>query len=179
MTNELKAACRQVRKRFPAFDESATAPERLAAGERAAIESHLHDCAKCTREYRIFALTRATLDAAAATEPMTADDAFFHALRARINRGAESSPVWQQAAESWATALLATARQLIPVMAVLLLLIIGATYMWSGEGAQGTDRVALRPRERVMFSDMYDYPAPTRDDVLETLVAAEEKENGK
>jgi hypothetical protein len=33
----------------------------------------------------------------------------------------------------------------------------------------------LRPRERVMFSDMYDYPAPTRDDVLETLVAAEEK----
>ena len=87
--------------------------------------------------------------------------------------------MWQQAAESWATALLATARQLIPVMAVLLLLIIGATYMWSAEVAQGTDRVALRPRERVMFSDMYDYPAPTRDDVLETLVAAEEKENGK
>jgi hypothetical protein len=27
----------------------------------------------------------------------------------------------------------------------------------------------------VMFSDMYDYPAPTRDDVLETLVAVEEK----
>jgi len=26
-----------------------------------------------------------------------------------------------------------------------------------------------------MFSDYYDYPAPTRDDVLETLVAVEEK----
>jgi hypothetical protein len=26
---------------------------------------------------------------------------------------------------------------------------------------------------------MYDYPAPTRDDVLETLVAVEEKQDGK
>ncbi len=179
MTNEQEIVCRQARKRFPAFYESPAAREQLAAGERAAIERHLHDCAKCAREYRIFALTRAALDAAAATEPMTADDAFFRALRARIDRGPEAPPMWQQAAESWATALLATARQLIPAMAVLLLLIIGATYMWSAEVAQGTDRVALRPRERVMFSDMYDYPAPTRDDVLETLVAAEEKENGK
>ncbi|MFY9611740.1 MAG: hypothetical protein WAU45_24390 [Blastocatellia bacterium] len=177
--NEQKMVCRQARKRFREFDESATARRQLAAGEHAAIERHLLDCAKCAREYRIFALSRAALDAAAATEPMTADDAFIHALRARINRAPESSPMWQQAAESWAAALLATARQLIPAMAVLLLLIIGATYMWSAEVAQGTDRVALRPRERVMFSDMYDYPAPTRDDVLETLVAAEEKENGK
>ena len=179
MTDELKIVCRQALKRFPAFDESRAAGEQLAAGERAAIERHLHDCAKCAREYRIFALTRAALDGAAAKGSMTADDAFFRALRARISRGPEAPQMWLPAAESWAAALLATARQLIPAMAVLLLLIIGATYMWSGDVAQGTDRVALRPRERVMFSDMYDYPAPTRDDVLETLVAAEEKENGK
>jgi anti-sigma factor RsiW len=179
MTNELKTGCRQARKRFAAFDDGPAAREQLAAGERAAIEQHLHHCAKCAREYRIFTLTRAALDGVAATEPMPADAAFFRALRARIDRGPAATPIWQPAAESWATALLATARQLIPAMAVLLLLIIGATYMWSAEVAQGTDRVALRPRERVMFSDMYDYPAPTRDDVLETLVAAEEKENGK
>ncbi len=179
MMNERKVACRQARKRFPGVDESGAAREQLTADERAAIEHHLRECATCAREYRIFALTRVTLDAAATTEPMTVDDAFLRRLRARINRGADASPLWQQAAEPWAAALLATARQLIPVMAVLILLIIGATYMWSGEVPAGTDRVALRPRERVMFSDMYDYPAPTRDDVLETLVAAEEKENGK
>ena len=179
MINEVKIVCRHARKRFPAFDESPAAREQLAAGERAAIERHLQDCKKCMREYRIFTLTRAALDGAAATEPITPDEAFFRALRARINRGPEATPIWQPAAESWAAALLSTARQLIPAMAVLLLLIIGATYMWSADVAQGTDRVALRPRERVMFSDMYDYPAPTRDDVLETLVAAEEKENGK
>lgn len=179
MTNEPKIVCGQARKRFSAFDETATAQGQLAAGERASIERHLHDCPKCAREYRIFALTRAALDASAATEPITVDEAFFRALRARINRGPEAPPMWQPAAESWAATLLATGRQVIPAMAVLLLLIIGATFMWSTEGAPGTDRVALRPRERVMFSDMYDYPAPTRDDVLETLVAPEEKENGK
>jgi hypothetical protein len=76
--------------------------------------------------------------------------------------------------ESWTGALLLTAKQLIPAMAVLLLLMAGATLFW-GEAPSGVDRAALRPRERVVFGDMYDYPAPTRDDVLETLVALEEK----
>jgi len=71
-------------------------------------------------------------------------------------------------------ALLVTARQLFPVMAVLLLLMIGATFLWNQQPPD-TSQAAVRPRERVMFSDMYDYPAPTRDDVLETLVAVEEK----
>lgn len=174
MSDTQTIGCRQARKRFPAFDRSTTARETLAAGEHATIERHLHDCAKCAREYRIYALTRVALDRAAATEPMTADDAFLRGLRARINRGPEP-PKSRPAEETWAAALLLTARQLIPAMAMLLLLIIGATFVWSTNPAQGNDRVALRPRERVMFSDMYDYPAPTRDDVLETLVAAEEK----
>jgi anti-sigma factor RsiW len=174
MSNTQTIACRQARKRFSAFDKTATARETLAAGERATLERHLQDCANCAREYRIHALTRATLDGAAATEPMTADDAFLRALRARINRGPEP-PKSRPAEETWAAAVLLTARQLIPAMAMLLLLIIGATYVWSANVAQGNDRVALRPPERVMFSDMYDYPAPTRDDVLETLVASEEK----
>jgi len=67
-----------------------------------------------------------------------------------------------------------TARQLVPAMAVLLLLIIGATLLWN-QPPSDASQAAVRPRERVMFSDYYDYPAPTRDDVLETLVAVEEK----
>jgi len=57
---------------------------------------------------------------------------------------------------------------------VLLILIIGATLLWNQPVSDGS-QAAVRPRERVMFSDYYDYPAPTRDDVLETLVAVEEK----
>ena len=67
-------------------------------------------------------------------------------------------------------------------MAVLLLLMVGATLLWNRpptETGQLTSQAAVRPRERVVFPDMYDYPEPTRDDVLETLVAVEEKENGK
>lgn len=178
MSNMQTIDCRQARKRFPAFDERTNSRETLAPDEQAAVARHLDDCRKCAREYQIFALTRATLDAAATTEQIVADDTFFRALRARINRGPEQSKS-RPGEESWAAALLLTARQLIPAMAMLLLLIIGATYVWSAKVSQGNEQVALRPRDRVMFSDMYEYPAPTRDDVLETLVAAEEKENGK
>ena len=177
-SNSQTIACRGARKRFPAFDEHATPREPLPAAERQAIEQHLSGCPKCAREYQIFVLTRAALDAAAASEPFIADDNFFRSLWARIERGVEQ-PKWRPAEESWAAALMLTARQLIPVMAMLLLLIIGATYVWSAEIRTGGDQVGLRPGERVMFGDMYDYPAPTRDDVLETLVTAEEKQNGK
>jgi hypothetical protein len=39
--------------------------------------------------------------------------------------------------------------------------------------------MALRPGDRILFNDVYDYPAPTQDDVLESLVSVEEKENGQ
>lgn len=178
MSNTQTIGCRQARKRFPTFYELPLPGKDPAVGERGAIQRHLNDCRNCAREYRIFLLTRAALNAAAAAEPFTADDDFFRSLRARINRGPGQSK-WRPAEESWTAAVLLTARQLIPAMAMLLLLIIGATYLWRADIRPGNDRVALRPRDRVIFSDIYEYPEPTRDDVLETLVAAEEKENGK
>jgi hypothetical protein len=63
-------------------------------------------------------------------------------------------------------------------MAMLLALIIGATLLWNRTSTT-TDQTALRPRDRILFNDIYDYPAPTQDDVLESLVAVEEKENGQ
>ena len=178
MSYTKKIGCRQARKQFPALEERAKLQQQLADGERGAIEEHLNECRNCAREYQILTLTRATLDAAATSEQVVADDTFFRLLRARINRGPEQLSS-RPAEESWAAALLATARQLIPAMAMLLLLIIGATFVWSADIGPANDQVALRPRDRVIFSDMYEYPEPTRDDVLETLVAAEEKENGK
>jgi hypothetical protein len=166
--DEIKMTCRQTRKLFAALDD-----HKLAISERAATEHHLTDCSRCALEFRLFALQRATLDAAAAAEPVVPGEDFFRALRARIARGIETAPL-RLPDESWTSALLLTAKQLIPAMAVLLLLMAGATLFW-GEAPSGVDRAALRPRERVVFGDMYDYPAPTRDDVLETLVALEEK----
>jgi predicted anti-sigma-YlaC factor YlaD len=169
---EINMVCRQAQKRFAALDERVDTA-RISVTERAATEHHLQTCSRCAIEYRLFALQRATLDAAAMPEPITPDEDFFRALRARIARGPELAPS-RRADESWSAALLVTARQLVPAMAILLLLMIGATFLWN-QAPSDTREAAVRPRERVMFSDMYDYPAPTRDDVLETLVAVEEK----
>jgi hypothetical protein len=172
-------SCRQVRKRFAAPDDPDAATTSVTEG--AAIRRHVQACSRCAIEYRLFALQRATLDAAAVPEPIAPDENFFKGLRARIARGPEPASSRTQD-ESWAAALLITARQLVPAMAVLVLLMIGVTVLWNQQPAevnQVTNQAAVRPRERVIFSDIYDYPEPTRDDVLETLVAVEEKENGK
>lgn len=172
VSGEVQMVCRQVRKRFFVLSRPNRSAE-ISVTERAAAERHLQTCSRCALEYRLFSLQRAALDAAATSEEFTADENFLRGLRARIARGPEPARL-RPADESWTAALLLTARQLIPAMAVLLLLILGAT-LFGGSNGSGTSQAAIRPRERVMFSDMYDYPAPTRDDVLETLVALEEK----
>jgi len=181
--------CRQAHKRLSALAkaEATGANHDLSATDRRATERHLETCARCALEYRILALSRTALDMAGSQEIITPDEDFFVALRARIARGPESAAERPAANgdESWAAALLLTARQLIPAMAVLLLLIVGATLLSNRtslkppiQGA-GLVEADLRPRERVVFGDIYDYPAPTRDDVLQTLVMVEDKENGK
>jgi hypothetical protein len=187
---DMTVACREARKRFVALAEQTGSSriipirEKLSVTGRAATERHLQTCARCALEYRLFALGRATLDAAASKETIVPDQHFFNALRARIARGEGSAG--ERPDESWAAALLLTARQMIPAMAMLLLLIIGATLLWNtaptklNSSSASGGRVAEVPRkERIVMSDLYDYPAPTADDVLETLVAVEEKKNGK
>ncbi|HSQ20295.1 MAG TPA: hypothetical protein VLR92_07970 [Blastocatellia bacterium] len=168
--------CRQARKRFADLEET-TDPGSLSVTERAATSRHVQTCSRCALDYRMFALQRTALDAAAA-EPFEPDEDFFRGLRARIARGPDLLGS-RRPDESWAAALLVTARQLVPAMALLLLFMIGATLLWNQPTHENSQVGAVRPRERVIFPDMYDYPEPTRDDVLETLVAVEEKENGK
>jgi hypothetical protein len=116
-------------------------------------------------EYRLAVLSLAALNGAAASEPIHPDSYFFKSLRARIERGPDNRWV-ESGDESWAAVLLMTARQLLPAMAVLLLLIIGATMFWS----------STHRREITARQDAYELPEPRPDDSLslESLVAAEE-----
>ena len=164
MKMEQKISCRKARRSFGSEGES--------------MKRHVEACQKCAKEYRLSALARAALDLAASPEEIRPDEDFFVALRARIARGPEGTfqPV---ADESWSAALWLTARQLIPAMAILLMLIIGATIFLNGESSGIDPTATMRPRERVVFNDLYDYPQPTPGDVLQTMVAVEERENGR
>ena len=178
MANQEAMSCRTARGLLPALldaREARSVPTRPAfdAAGRASVERHLESCGRCAMEYRILSLSRATLDAAAASEVPAPDEDFFKAVRARIHRG-EPTPV-ERADESWASALFLTARQLIPVMALLLLLIIGATVLWNS---------AAPPRQQPLQSSnhlprLFDDPAPSDDDALDSVMAIEEKKNGK
>lgn len=171
-------ACRVVRRRLPAL--LATAKDArvvlirqvLSATERAATERHLQTCERCAMEYRLLSLSRATMDAAAAPEPFAPDEDFFKAVRARINRGEASV---ERVDESWAAALFITARQLIPAMALLLLLIIGATFLWSSAPPTYTPTSVGRN----VLPRLNEDPALSADDALDSLMAVEEKKNGK
>jgi anti-sigma factor RsiW len=144
----------------------------LSVTERAATERHMQTCERCAMEYRLLSLSRAVMDAAAAPEKITPDADFFKAVRARINRGEASI---ERADESWAAALFITARQLIPAMALLLLLIISATFLWRSAPQKGDPGL----QGRNALPRLYDDPAPSADDALDSLMAVEEKKNGK
>lgn len=170
--------CRVARRRLPALLAAKAARvvpirQALGAGERAATERHLETCERCAAEYRVQALSRAAIDAAAAPEPIVPGEEFFKAVRARIHRGDTSI---ERADESWAVLLFVTARQLIPAMALLLLLIIGATFLW-----RSAPHKANRPAHGVAqtLPRLFDDPAPSDDEALESLMAIEEKQNGK
>jgi predicted anti-sigma-YlaC factor YlaD len=122
--------CRQARKRFAALDDRHGALTELGVTERAATNRHVQNCSRCALEYRLFALQRAALDAAAAAEPITPDEDFFSSLRARIARGPEPASSRPQD-ESWAAALLITATPARAGDGGLLLLMVGATLLWN------------------------------------------------
>jgi hypothetical protein len=146
----------------------------VTGNERQAVELHLSNCSRCAQEYRLFSLARTTLDLAASPEVIEPDKDFFVALRARIARGPESvAGSRNHADESWSAALWLTARQMMPALAMLLLVIIGATLLWNQSPANETSVEA-----------QYKVRGLTTGDMLDTIVAeerivAEEKINDK
>jgi hypothetical protein len=162
MTDQQRISCRQARRLLPMLVKGSSPIADINV-----LRQHIGECADCGREYRILALSRATLDAAASNEQIVPDTAFFKGLRARIERGEHAPHI--SADESWAAALFLTARQLVPAMALLLLLIIGATLLWNMSHRQD-----LTARQ-----ESYELQEPRPDDSLESIVALEERRNGK
>jgi hypothetical protein len=162
--------CRKTRKMFSLLNANHLANEGTNEACKAA-QAHLESCARCTEDYRVFSLSQTVLDLAASPERVEPDKEFFVALRARIARG-EDNPALVQTnnEESWSAVLWLTARQMLPAMALLLLLMIGATLLWS----QPT-QTEKGPTARI------DVNEPTADDVIDSsfIVAEERLQNGK
>jgi hypothetical protein len=105
------------------------------------------------------------------TDTYVPDAAWFRGLRARIER--ESSPKIKASEDSFAGIVSLVARQMVPVMVALVLLIVGATLFWSRAP------VGQVNNDPVLMNQVVEYPQPTTDDVLGTLLAVEDKKNGK
>jgi hypothetical protein len=157
--------CRKARALIAARD--------ITRAERAALELHLESCRRCARERLITSLSRAVLESFDRPAP---SQEFFARLRAAIALQKAHRPQ-DGSADQWTALVWVTARQLIPALAALLLLIFVVSWLWSNQ-PEGRPQMAVRPSERVIFGPEYDYPQPTHDDVLETLVAVEERGNG-
>lgn len=155
--------CKEARKNFASL-----ADNRADMTRGGAVREHVNSCARCAEEYRLFSLGRTVLDLAGSREAVTPDKDFYAALRARIARGPAPLATSAGSEDFWANALWATARQLIPAMAMLLLLIIGATLMWSNHAAPQDPSLDAQYKVRGM----------TADDMLDTIVA-EERLNGR
>jgi len=137
------------------------------------LKAHLLRCPTCQAEARIDSFYRLILTGypeAAAAEPP--DEFWFRGLRARIER--EGSPKSTGVEDSFARTVSLVARQMVPEMVALVLLIVGATLFWNSRPGQGPGST-----DPVLMNQVVEYPQPTTDDVLGTLLAVEDKKNGK
>jgi hypothetical protein len=172
--------CRDVQKEFSLPDRNRRQAsdgnyDRLGS----AVEQHLSECPACASEYRLVSLGRAVLGLAGTGQPVRPDDDWFAVLKAKIARQPEAATTRVLFEESWPGLVWVTARQLIPIMAAVMAIILGASLFWRTNPVP-QDRSGVRASDRFVFSgQVYEYPQPTRDDVIETLVAVEDQKNGK
>jgi hypothetical protein len=171
--NETKLSCREVKRRF-ALQQKNQSEGASIGNEREALQFHLSNCNTCAKEHRLLSLTRTVLDLAASPEFIEPNKEFFVALKARIARGTEIPVVVRNNAEESWSALWLTARQLMPALAMILLVIIGATLLWQQPVSSETTVEAQYKVRGLTTGDMLD-----RIVAEERIVAAEEKGNDK
>jgi hypothetical protein len=164
--------CRQARKLIRGqgwFHPQSAIPE----DSDSRLRSHLSRCARCEGEARVQRLYRVILtgDSGTVGTAYAPDAAWFRGLSARIER--ENSPKSLAPEDSFAAIVSLVARQMVPVMVALILLIVGATLFWT---RAPVGQVNNYP---VLMNQVVEYPQPTSDDVLGTLLAVEDKKNGK
>jgi hypothetical protein len=161
-----KLGCKEAKPRFALMLDQrikSQSDHSVTENERQAVELHLSNCSRCAQEYRLFSLARTTLDLAASPEAIEPDKDFFVALRARIARGPESVAVPRNNAdESWSAALWLTARQMMPALAMLLLVIIGATLLWNQSASNDAS-----------IGEQYTVRGLTTGDMLDRIIAEE------
>jgi hypothetical protein len=174
---ETKLSCQAAKRGFALMFENHSknqSENSFANNARKALELHVSNCSRCAGEYRLFSLTRTTLDLAASPEVIEPDNDFFVALRARIARGDENLTTTRSSTdESWAAALWITARQMMPALAMLLLLIIGATLLWNQSPSNDTSVGAQYTVRGLTTGDMLDRI------IAEERVVAEENVNDR
>ncbi|MBI3651848.1 MAG: hypothetical protein HY231_12580 [Acidobacteria bacterium] len=172
MNQERKLSCKAARQRFADLSKTHR-DEASAATDQPALQAHLNDCSSCKQEYRLASLMRLTFDLAASPTVIEPSQEFFVALKARLARGPEPlSLTRSNNEESWSATLWLTARQMIPALAMLLLLIIGATVLWNQSPTpnRGLDPQTVEAQSKVR--------GLTASDVLDTIVG-EEKDDDK
>jgi hypothetical protein len=169
----VELTCWQAKKRIRALQSPGPQGASGAAVE-SDLTAHLARCGKCESEARIARFYQLVLlgGATAGMATDAPDSSWFRGLRARIEREELASP--QVAQESFARTMSQVARQMAPVMIVLVLLIVGATLFWRGVPDQ-----TVASNDPVLMNQVVEYPQPTTDDVLGTLMAVEDKKNGK
>jgi len=175
--------CREARIEFSVLDKS----RRLSPGAKGVtpggredlIERHISECPACEREYRIFSLGRTVMELTGSSQPIIPDKEWFVAVKAATARLSDSRRFRVLTEESWPGLVWLTAKQLIPIMAAVVVIILGASLFWRNSPIP-QDRSGVMVNDRFVLSgQVYEYPQPTRDDVIETLVAVEDQKNGK
>ena len=172
-TNTKTLKCGDARKWFRAVEQG-KAPDDV----REAVRRHVAVCGRCAVEHRLNQLEQTVLDLAGAAQQLTPDEEFFKGLRARIARGDSSVETRSGADQTWTGLMWVTARQVLPAMAILLLLIVGATLMWGSDGPV-EEAQYRRPIDRLIVLPESENYQPSTDDVVESLVAIEEYANGR
>jgi len=168
----VELTCRQAKKKIRALQSPG--PQGASGEAESDLTAHLARCGKCESEARIARFYQLVLlgGAAAGMATEAPDTAWFRGLRARIEREDLASP--QVVQESFARTMSLVGRQMAPVMIVLVLLIVGATLFW-----RGVPDPRVASNDPVLMNQVVEYPQPTTDDVLGTLLAVEDKKNGK
>jgi hypothetical protein len=170
---EPELTCRQARKQIRA--QGRLRPQGgIAETGDLGLTAHLSHCDRCEAEARINRLYRAIVcgDARPAGAEDVPDATWFRGLMARIEREGLPSP--QVAEDSFAGIVWLAARQMVPAMVALVLLIVGATLFWNR-----APNIQPGTNDPVLMNQVVEYPQPTSDDVLGTLLAVEDKKNGK
>jgi hypothetical protein len=173
MKKETKLSCREVKQRF-ALHLKNQSEDSSTTNEREAFKLHLSHCSRCAREYHLMSLTRTVLDLTASPEVIEPNKDFFVALQARIARGSEIPVIIRNNVEDFWSALWITARQLMPALAMILLVILGATLLWQQPASHEGSAEAQYKVRGLTTGDMLD-----RIVAEERIVTAEDKINDR